>query len=420
MHHVYACVPGSDHIAPGQPHKINKQDAIGVIEHKNGFVAVICDGCGSAPNSEVGADFGAHVLSRQVAKLCTASFMGRMPTFDWSAIGDEFLNTMKAKALQYSGSDDIDAFERVVFERFLFTTIIVVQWNETTIVAACGDGFVKVDDTLSVIESPLSNAPPYLGYRLLRDTDYSGFRYRHHLAIKELMRIDHAGVTNAVCVGSDGALPLASEEELFHPVLIRDQNAFRRWVAAKSSERITQNGFSAGLCHDDATLIVIRTPKAQKALEVVRSELKCLKDLASQAQATATAAQEALVPLRESIAKLETEKHSLVAEVAALNREKAAQASRHVAEVSGHLSKHTVLVKQFTNLKNDHERLKARLDVLGIPKEEFFLNRILGAIGLPYIRRDAVYAVASTPIVTPVAAEKAPAKAEERSGTAKQ
>ncbi len=419
MHHVYACVPGSDHTAPGQPHKINKQDAIAIVEFKEGFVAVICDGCGSAPNSEVGADFGAHVLSRQVAKLCSPSLMGRMPAFDWNAIGDEFVNVMKAKAQQYSGTDDIDAFERVVFERFLFTAIIVVQWKETTIVAACGDGFVQVDDKLTVIEPPLPNAPPYLGYRLLRDTEYSGIRLRRHLAIKELMHINHATVTNAVCVGSDGALPLASEEELFHPVMLLDQDRFRRTVAGKTAERLTQNGFSVGLCHDDATLIIIRSPKAQKALEVERGELKRLKDIASHAQATATASQEALAPLRESIAKLETEKHAFMAEVAALNREKIAQASRHAAEVSVQLSKHALIVQQFTKLKNEHERLKGRLDVLGIPKEEFFLNRMLGAIGMPYVRRDTIYVATSAPAVTSVAAEQAHAKAEEPSDTAK-
>lgn len=388
MLHAYASVPGSDHIAPGQPNKINKQDAIAVVPYERGFVAVICDGCGSTPRSDIGADFGSHVLAQQVHDLCVATPKGPAPKFDWTAITDRFLETLKRYASQYVSPDDQPAFDQLVHDRLLFTAIITIQWDSTTIVAACGDGLVKVDDELTWLEPPLRDAPPYLGYRLMRDSAYHRGDLRGHLEIREVMRVNHTMVKNAICVGSDGALPLTDDPDLYHPGLLMAPGAFARWVASKTSERFTGSGFGLGVCRDDATILLIRSSRAQKTLEIERSEIKELKDRVTLLTSERDEALGKVAPLEDLVGH---QVHEI--------RKQADQNTLHRAEIKR-------LKDEKQRETAEVRRLLARLQKFGIPPQEPLLNRMATACGLPELVTEA-----TPPAVLEAQKQPAPAPA---------
>jgi serine/threonine protein phosphatase PrpC len=60
-------VVGRDHGRTGK----NNQDALAYVPLQEGIVAVVCDGCGSQPHSEVGAQLGAQLLTQAVARQLT-------------------------------------------------------------------------------------------------------------------------------------------------------------------------------------------------------------------------------------------------------------------------------------------------------------------------------------------------------------
>jgi len=274
MYIVTATAPGTAHVNPGQPGKINNQDAIARVETPNGFVVVLCDGCGSQPHSGTGADLGAHVIAHAVAKRL--SRCGTVDRLDWKSLSETTQNELRAVVSLFAVDSTAAAFELAVVERFLFTALVVaVGKNDVAVVASFGDGLVIADEEITIIEPPIRNAPPYLGYLLLKESAYHAAGMRSWLAFSPVVTVDLHTLESGLIVGTDGLEPLVGED-LHHPALAQPKS-LQRWLNAQSTEKLQGGAFTPGRCPDDVSLVIVRTDEAQQRLVESRREIAGLK-----------------------------------------------------------------------------------------------------------------------------------------------
>jgi serine/threonine protein phosphatase PrpC len=138
---------GRDHARVGR----NNQDGVFVSER----VAVVTDGCGSQPHSEVGARLGAQFLGRWLS--AQRELDAALPERAIEAL-TAFLRQMVAP---FEGAGD-----RVLEEAYLFTCLAAVLVEGRGLVFGVGDGALLVDDVLVRLDAGPENAPPYCAYRL--------------------------------------------------------------------------------------------------------------------------------------------------------------------------------------------------------------------------------------------------------------
>ncbi len=132
-------VVGRDHLRAAR----NGHDAFHIETTDEALVAVVCDGCGSAPDSEIGAKVGAPIIARALA-VCHS---------DWKAATREIDARLKAA---------IAATVRP--EAFLFTIIAAVVTAEETTILARGDGSFLINGAPTTLGPFPGNAPPYFFY----------------------------------------------------------------------------------------------------------------------------------------------------------------------------------------------------------------------------------------------------------------
>lgn len=316
---VTATAPGARHVNPGQPGKINNQDAIAQAEAPNGSVIVLCDGCGSQPHSGTGADIGAHVIARVVAAGLARC---RTPEqLDWDGLGDRVQGELRRAIRLFAPNDTVPAFERAVVERFLFTSlVVVVGGNGTVVVASLGDGLIVIDEEITILSPPIPNAPPYLGYLFLQESAYHANKLRSWLRFSVNATVDLRALKSGLIVGTDGLEPLIGED-LHHPALAQPKS-LQRWLNAQSAERLHEGAFVPGKCPDDVSLVIIRTAEAQQRLVESRREVAGLKQETARFRERIASTEEALkrgdVPWGQSeerIAALKQELAQLAARV---------------------------------------------------------------------------------------------------------
>ena len=167
MHLSMATATGSLHTNPGKPGTRNNQDAMTQRMLSNGEVVVICDGCGDRPKSEFGAEIGANIIANLIKQQ-----LANGDEINWDLLTKDTTEAIRAEAQKFTHDDSVDEFEYVIVERFLFTVMVVVVVDGKATIASFGDGMVIFDDEVVVIEPPIGNAPPYISYRLLRDSGY--------------------------------------------------------------------------------------------------------------------------------------------------------------------------------------------------------------------------------------------------------
>ncbi len=280
MYLAAATAPGSTHINPGQPGKINSQDVYCQLAVPGGHIVVLCDGCGSQPFSGTGADIAAHVIAHAVSQ--ELSRVATIHDLDWSLITDDVLRTLRRAARVFALNGSAPALEQAVVSRFLFTALVIVVVDNVAEVRSCGDGIVIVDDEVLELEIPLVNAPPYLGYLLLENSAYHTDELRHHLGLVHVRSVDLSSLSKGLIVGTDGMKPLLSED-LHHPALA-EPRLLQRWLNVQTSECIQAGTFRPGKCHDDVTLVIIRTDETQATLVEARREVTELKQRVGQLQ----------------------------------------------------------------------------------------------------------------------------------------
>ncbi len=138
----------------------NNQDYYKVARKGDCMVAVVCDGCGSSPHSEVGAMLTGEFLTN----YCLQAFAEG--DFNEVALREalyRFYALVGEAALVPSKTD----FARDTW----FTTIIgCLITEDLTTVFSAGDGVIAVNDAIEVINQ--QNAPHYIAHHLYRGVDH--------------------------------------------------------------------------------------------------------------------------------------------------------------------------------------------------------------------------------------------------------
>lgn len=264
-------VIGRDHIHDGR----NNQDAFHILEDSDFLVAVVCDGCGDASRSEVGAVIGSRFVTQAISRHVKRNPEGQSqllayPEF-WLAVREDVLAQLRVLALQMG-----DSLSEVMATHFLFTIVGVLITPEISVFFSLGDGTIFVNGERYHLGPYPNNAPPYLGYGLVETTqeyEPSALRFRVVLALP-------TDDLKTFLIGTDGVDDLINAEGKNLPgrqepvgqinQLWRDDRFFNNRVALtrrlnllNAEARVPDWDRRAiekhpGLLHDDTTIVVGR------------------------------------------------------------------------------------------------------------------------------------------------------------------
>jgi hypothetical protein len=146
-------VRGREHARLGR----NNQDGWAVRSGQGRLAAVVTDGCGSQPRSEVGAQLGARFLAGWL-----------LAPGDLEALPARALEALCGFLDRVASELDGGAAARALEELMLFTFLAVVREGQRTIAFGVGDGALLIDDTWIRLDAGPDNAPDYAAYRLAR------------------------------------------------------------------------------------------------------------------------------------------------------------------------------------------------------------------------------------------------------------
>ena len=256
-------VLGLDHRRGGK----NNQDAYGWRCQSGAIVAVVCDGCGSMPHSEVGAKLGVNLVLKSLLQS-----YDRYATIDdpqlWQDLHRALLDHLQILA-QCLGEN----WQHRLREYFLFTLVGALITPDRTVIFALGDGVAIVNNHPLVFPPFPNNAPPYLAYGLLSTSftpDQLALQRLHSLATADL---------HSLLLGSDGVAELQQmalsslpgQRQRVGDVAqfwqddryFRNPDQVRRTLTLMNRETTTVSEAQGvikypGLLRDDTTLITLR------------------------------------------------------------------------------------------------------------------------------------------------------------------
>ncbi len=263
-------VTGHAHVAAGR----NNQDAFWWASDSDGLVAVVCDGCGSGPRSEVGAQVGSRLLVQAATKLLRS---GLEVADLLEQVRQDVLASLRR--LAHEMSIDAASFSRTVADHFLFTIVGVLVSSRGATTFSLGDGLVVMNGERTQLGPFPNNEPPYLGYALL-----SGARERgasEHLSFK-IHRSMAASEVQSLALGTDGAIeleamaerPIQGRAEVVGPLsqfwsndrFFNNPDMVRRRLAVINRGLRGSHGPRGprgGVLSDDTTLLVVRRKAAE-------------------------------------------------------------------------------------------------------------------------------------------------------------
>lgn len=195
------------------------QDAVSWIRTRRGVVLVVCDGCGGAPRSEVGAALGARLWSRALVERLDAGAAADAALFE--AAGADVLAHLAALAAAMAPDPTA-----VVVDHFMFTSLAAVVTPEAVAVHAIGDGVVVIGDAVSVIGPFPENQPPYLAQGLV------GARPAGKTWIADPREVDR------IAIATDGASALPCLDDLAVDVVFRNPAALTRRLALLAEDQL--------------------------------------------------------------------------------------------------------------------------------------------------------------------------------------
>lgn len=220
------------------------QDAFALHRFPGGLAAVVADGCGSRPRSELGAALGARMCCRALELASRRSPSG--PELVADALGS--LLTRLGRVL---GSLPA-ATEHEVSDAFLFTLLGAVVTESQAVVFALGDGIVALNGEVHLLDQ--DNAPSYLGYHLLDRTAPAARCWTLETRALE-----------SLLLGSDGLGDLGALDELWtEPRYVTRPDALRRrlTLASRDAQHIDWEARRVlrqpARLRDDATCVVVR------------------------------------------------------------------------------------------------------------------------------------------------------------------
>ncbi len=256
-------VVGRDHRQTGK----NNQDAVAWLPLKQGVVAVVCDGCGSQPHSEVGAQLGAQMVTQTVVQLLEHTTLTDVEF--WPIVQRQVLESLRSLAHQLG-----DRLAETVQRYLLFTLLGAVITPENTVIFGLGDGVYAINDEIYPLGPFPNNAPPYLAYHLL-PTESLAFA-------PDPLQLHHCCDTATIqtlLLGSDGVLdlmaaaplplpgktePVGEISQFWQPPYFQNPDRVRRRLTLINRDVVRPDWHrqqlikQPGLLPDDTTLVCLR------------------------------------------------------------------------------------------------------------------------------------------------------------------
>lgn len=194
----------------GRDHKAllkNNQDAYVFEARKDALVGVVADGCGSGAWSEVGAQLGSRLVVQAVHRWygsCPELFTEESAKDGFAKVRRMVLHQLGGLLVDLGGS-----YSETVGEGFLFTVVGFLVTRERTFVFAAGDGLIMLNGQRIALESGERNAPEYMSYGLLENSQTAG----------ELRVIasQNTETLESLLVATDGAFSLEKARDLKMP-----------------------------------------------------------------------------------------------------------------------------------------------------------------------------------------------------------
>ena len=220
---------GSAHVHAGK----NNQDGWAIYQDQQIAIAIVADGCGSAPHSEVGAKLGSKLLCEIIRESATDY------SLDWEAISDKFLWQIRAIA-DIMTTDVIQALH----DYFLFTVVGCVITPLSGYIFFAGDGYYALNGNLCELPAMQGNHPSYLTLSLLNP------QFPARLTINQEI---HNQAIDSILLATDGFSEVANQEIIAdfidNPKYRKNPDCIRRKLYLLQKE--------IGLA-DDTTLIIIK------------------------------------------------------------------------------------------------------------------------------------------------------------------
>jgi len=246
-------VTGQAHAAAGR----NGQDAFSWEVCETGLVAVVCDGCGAAAHSEVGAQLGARLVAAAGRRLLAAD---PEPDAFLERLRRDVLEELRALAVALGGGDAAAA-ARAVRDYLLFTVVGAALGPRWAATFSLGDGLVVVNGERRELGPYPENEPPYLAYALLE-----GCAEARPFELHRPVPVDELG---SLLLATDGALDLERRADGAVPgdpfelsELWRQDRFFRNRDAVRRRLTLARRA-RGGLLPDDTTVVAIRRKRAE-------------------------------------------------------------------------------------------------------------------------------------------------------------
>ncbi len=266
-----ASVPGTRHTLPGSPNWKNNQDAYSWLELRDGFVAVVCDGCSAGHHSEVGANLAAKKLVELVAAELAINPVADLP---WSKIRDDLVEYLSFIA-ENLGADIV----AIVEQYFLFTTVGIIVSNDKVCIFSIGDGVYAVNGEFTVLGPFPENKPPYVMYAVTGSTvtdanpELGDFQVCIFPAETiETVLIGCDGVEDMITAHEHGKFypsmkkTVGTIERLFSAEFFSNPDNIRRHLALMNRETVEDGKIKAGLLPDDTTVVMARILRVQQVV----------------------------------------------------------------------------------------------------------------------------------------------------------
>ena len=246
---------------------MNNQDAIFVAENYSGLVAVVCDGCSSAPSAEVGAKFQADILGNALLSGLAARTdnMG-LPRGhgEIMRLAELALRQTFGTLLQILPGDS----NSIISTYLLATAMVVIMDDEETTIWHRGDGVWQVNGPgpLNVIDQNDVPEYPAYGLRPFENPDDHEFKRLGDFVYK-------TADIQSVLIGTDGMTafeqnaeaelnsgPMGGIDQFYEPVYlerIQEPLAQRRLFACGPDM-----GWRFSRLFDDTSFVLVRRKPA--------------------------------------------------------------------------------------------------------------------------------------------------------------
>jgi protein phosphatase 2C-like protein len=226
----------------------NNQDAFAWAEVTGGgLVAVVCDGCGGSPSSEVGAKLGARLFAGVLARELEHSNDGHA-----AAIEEARRSLLvQLSRLAQSMAASRESFARAVIDYFLFTLVGVAVAKGAATTFSAGDGLIIVNRERRLLGPFAENEPPYLGYALLGES-------RAARAQLEIGRSLPDTDLESVVLASDGIEGFEAAAGKPAEALIDDDKLFLNADMLRRRLVVAGRGAKGAAMADDTSVVVVR------------------------------------------------------------------------------------------------------------------------------------------------------------------